>query len=291
MNHKQKLGYTVLGAAIMAIGITIGQFVTSDSKAQSNGYMALGAVVLLGAVGLTNPPSNSVFDKITCRKLEVVDEKGNQSVVLESREAMLEKNSGNITVYDTKGNQSVVLSGGESEIGLGGGVLIQDEKGNLAITLQSIPPGNSVSVHGKNGETGKSVWMSVNEYNSADVRVYDKEDQAQVAMGMTERGGEVRVWSKEGKQGGQAAMSVTEHGGHVQAWGKEGKGSALMCTGEHGGFVSAQGNQGEMAAMDTSEHGGCVQVWDNHGKAGAKMSVNAYGNGAVRTWDKHGYPQ
>ena len=291
MNHKQKLGYTVLGAAIMAVGITIGQSVTSDSEAQSNGYMALGAVVLLGAVGLTNPPSNSVFDKITCRRLEVVDEKGNQSVVLESRDAMLEKNRGNITVYDTRGNQSVLLNGGESEMGLGGAVSIQDEKGAPAVILQSIPPGNSVSVHGKNGETGKSAYMSVNVYSGADVRLNDKEDQAQVAMGMTERGGEVRVWSKEGKQGGQAAMSVTEHGGHVQAWGKEGKGSALMCTGEHGGFVSAQGNQGEMAAMDTSEHGGCVQVRDNQGKAGAKMSVNAYGNGAVSTWDKNGYRQ
>ena len=76
---------------------------------------------LLGAIGLTNQPSNSVFDKITCRKIEVVDEKSNPVVVLESGEAMLEKNSGNITVYDTKGNPSVLLSGGESEIGLGGG--------------------------------------------------------------------------------------------------------------------------------------------------------------------------
>lgn len=289
MNHKQKLGYILLGAGIMAIGITIGQFVISDSEAESNGYMALGAVVLLGAVGITNPPSNRVVDKITCRRLEVVDEKGNQSVVLESREAMLGNNIGNITVYDARGNQSVVLNGGE--IGLGGGVSILDEKGAPAVILQSIPPGNGVSVHGKNGETGKSVYMSVNAYSGADVRLNDQENQAQVAMGMTERGGEVRVWSKEGRQGGQAAISVTEHGGHVQVWGKEGKGNALMCTGERGGFVSVQGNQGEVAAMDTSEHGGGVQVWDNQGKAGAKMSVNAYGNGAVSTWDKNGHRQ
>ena len=268
MNHKQKLGYMALGAGILAIGITIGQFVISDSEAQSNGYMALGAVVLLGAVGLTNPPSNSVFDKITCRRLEVVDEKGNQLVVLEGREAMLGKKLGNITVYDTKGNQSVLLNGGESEIGLGGGVLIQDEKGNLAISLQSIPPGNSVSVHGKKGETGKSVWMSVSEYHSADVRVYDKEDKAQVAMGMVEYGGEVRVWSKEGKEGGQAAMSITKGGGHVQTWSKDGKGSAVMCTDSHGGFVSVRGNQEPPGS--------------------ASMSVNEYGNGVVSAFNKYG---
>ena len=28
MNHRQKLGYMALGAGIMAVGITIGQFVT-----------------------------------------------------------------------------------------------------------------------------------------------------------------------------------------------------------------------------------------------------------------------
>ena len=108
----------------------------------------------------------------------------------------------------------------------------------MAMTLQSIPSGNDISVHGKNGEIGKSVSMGVNVYD-AGVRVLegvkvDKKPQLQVAMRMTEGGGEVRVWSKEGKEGGQAVMTTTEHGGHVQ-------------------------------------------VWDNQGKAGAKMSVNAYG--------------
>ena len=32
MNHKQKLGYTLLGAGIMAVGITIGQFVTPGHR-------------------------------------------------------------------------------------------------------------------------------------------------------------------------------------------------------------------------------------------------------------------
>ena len=60
MNYKQKLGYTLLGAGIMALGITIGQFITPNIEAQSNG----------------------VFDKITCRELEVVDAKGNKAIVL-----------------------------------------------------------------------------------------------------------------------------------------------------------------------------------------------------------------
>ena len=45
MNHRQKLGYIALGAGIMAVGITIGQFITPQLEAQSNG----------------------VFDKVVCR--------------------------------------------------------------------------------------------------------------------------------------------------------------------------------------------------------------------------------
>ena len=51
MNHKQKLGYTLLGAGIMALGITIGQWRTPDIEAQGEAQM---------------------FDKTTCREMEVV---------------------------------------------------------------------------------------------------------------------------------------------------------------------------------------------------------------------------
>ena len=54
MNYKQKLGYMALGAVILAVGITIGQFVTPNIEAQSNG----------------------VFDTITCRELRFVGENG-----------------------------------------------------------------------------------------------------------------------------------------------------------------------------------------------------------------------
>ena len=60
MNHKQKLGYTLLGAGILAVGIIIGQVITPDIEAQSNG----------------------VFDKITCRELEVMDKDGNRGIFL-----------------------------------------------------------------------------------------------------------------------------------------------------------------------------------------------------------------
>ena len=60
MNYKQKLGYMALGAGILAVGIIIGQIITPDIEAQSNG----------------------VFDEITCRSLKVVDENGKTAIEL-----------------------------------------------------------------------------------------------------------------------------------------------------------------------------------------------------------------
>lgn len=82
MNYKQKLGYTILGAGMMAVGIIIGQLVILDIEAQNNG----------------------VFNKITCRELVVIDKNGNEVIVLESREA------GNIVkVYDKTRNAHIIL--------------------------------------------------------------------------------------------------------------------------------------------------------------------------------------
>ena len=60
MNYKQKLGYIALGAGILALGIIIGQFVTPDIEAQSNG----------------------VFDKITCREIEVISKDGETTILV-----------------------------------------------------------------------------------------------------------------------------------------------------------------------------------------------------------------
>lgn len=62
MNYKQKLGYTVLGAVIMAVGIAIGQFSTPNIEAQSNG----------------------VFDDIRCYGLTVMNKHGDPAIVLGS---------------------------------------------------------------------------------------------------------------------------------------------------------------------------------------------------------------
>ena len=75
----------------MAVGITIGQFVTPNIEAQGNG----------------------VFDKITCRELEVVDENGKKAIVLESKDY-----TRRLTFFDyTHGKEAIIL---ESTGGGGG---------------------------------------------------------------------------------------------------------------------------------------------------------------------------
>ena len=62
MNHKQKLGYIVLGAIIMLVGIGVGAIVSPPLIAQRDG----------------------VFGEIQCTRLTVVDNKGKNVVVLGS---------------------------------------------------------------------------------------------------------------------------------------------------------------------------------------------------------------
>lgn len=118
MNHKQKLGYMALGAGVLALGIIIGQWVTPNIEAQHNG----------------------VFDKITCRKLWVVDDNGKAAIVLSS-----DKERNAVDVYDEQGNPAVSL-GSTSEAH---SLLVFDEQGDQAVSLGSASTGNSVLVHDK----------------------------------------------------------------------------------------------------------------------------------------------
>ena len=91
MNHKQKLGYMALGAGILALGIIIGQFVTPDIEAQSNG----------------------VFDKVICRELEVIDKTGKRLAFLGEEVSAygLDGIEGNIfEIFDKDGKKAIRLS-------------------------------------------------------------------------------------------------------------------------------------------------------------------------------------
>ncbi len=110
MNHKQKLGYILLGAGIMAVGITIGQFITPDIEAQSNG----------------------VFNEITCRKLTVVDTAGKDAIVLNATRFTRHNQ---IVLFNTDGKEAVTLN----SAGDYNGILVHNHKGEAMIGLTSAP--------------------------------------------------------------------------------------------------------------------------------------------------------
>lgn len=128
MNHKQKLGYMALGAGILAVGIIIGQIITPDIEAQSNG----------------------VFDKITCREIEVIDKHGETQVRVRSGFF-----GGLVTVRGKEGKGVAELSVGE----YGGTVWLEGSNGEPSAAIRSTDHGGEVLVSNLSGH--KRVVMYV----------------------------------------------------------------------------------------------------------------------------------
>ena len=125
MNHKQKLGYILLGAGIMALGIIIGQWVTPDIEAQADG----------------------VFDEIRCSKLTVVDKVGNRAIVLDSH-----KGGNGITVYEAS-NRAIVLFSNNSA----SSVSVLDKAGNRVVYLDNHKGGSGITVSDEAGNPAMSL--------------------------------------------------------------------------------------------------------------------------------------
>ena len=180
MNHKQKLGYMALGAGILALGIIIGQVVTPDIEAQSNG----------------------VFDKITCREIQVVDKDGLVGVRLGSNEH-------------------------------GGGVVVASKEGKSRVTMSTTAPGGRVDVFNNQGTP--AAIMSVDEYGGR-ITAVGKEGIKEgiaggavggaVAMDFNVYGGRVGLLGKEGEV--VAGMSTEGGGGRVDVFNNQGKIRATM---------------------------------------------------------------
>jgi hypothetical protein len=153
MNHKQKLGYTLLGAGIMAVGITIGQVITPDIEAQSNG----------------------VFDEITCRSLEVVDENGNTGIMLDT----------------------------------GYGVRIFNKEGISAIRLTSIEGANAVIVSNPSGRPAIQLFA---DEDYREVNIFDKDDpllgSGSIRFVVSEEGNSISI--KKGKTAGETIYLMAD---------------------------------------------------------------------------------
>ena len=154
MNHKQKLGYTVLVAVIMLVGLGLGAIVSPPLIAQRDG----------------------ADDEIVCRKIVVVDENGTPGIILAADEKAngvllankLGKNA--ILLYSGEDGTSAINVFNEKEenvIGLMSFpksitvINVNNESGKDAISLSSSPIGNQVVVSDKAGEDAIELQASI----------------------------------------------------------------------------------------------------------------------------------
>ena len=97
MDYKQKLGYMVLGAAMILVGVAVSVFSPSLDAQRHSEY-------------------------IVCKGLTVVDNKGNKAIRL-----MVGKNRNYIIVYDKTGKKAIGLH----TDGTGNGVVVFDKMGDI----------------------------------------------------------------------------------------------------------------------------------------------------------------
>ena len=141
MNHKQKLGYTVLGAVIMLVGLGIGAIVSPPLIAQSDG----------------------VFDEIRCSKLTVVDKNGKPAIVLATIEGL-----NGVTIFDKAGKIAINLVSLNRR---GNSITVANRAGGPAIFLGVTEDGNYVFVVNKAGK--QAVGLSSDNELGNFVTIYD----------------------------------------------------------------------------------------------------------------------
>ena len=144
MNHKQKLGYMALGAGIMVVGIIIGQIITPDIEAQSNG----------------------VFDIIRCRQLQVVDENGKIGIMMASSE----HNDHIILGGVSKGQ--VFLSASETTQDCY--IALYDPKRNTGIRLSNNLLCNTIDIYNKTGERAISLTHTLPPLDRNRIKIHDE---------------------------------------------------------------------------------------------------------------------
>ena len=115
-----------------------------------------------------------------------------------------------------------------------------------------------------------------------------KEDFAAVSI----TPGLVLVKGKDGVP--KVSIFTDEDGGIFELYGKDRKIGVKMDVDENGGHMHVAGKDDKsMVELSVNEHGGRIDVFGRGNKetgaSRASMGVNAYGYGAVSTWDKNGY--
>lgn len=140
MNSKQKLGYTILGAAIMIVGMGIGAIVSPNLIAQSDGEW-------------------NHFDHVTCRSLTVADGNGLLGVRLVAGDG--DHGANGMCIFDKSGEVVVALLWTDVT---GSMLATTNNTKTFGILLTSNDERNSVEVYSPpEGDKGVGLFCSKSE--------------------------------------------------------------------------------------------------------------------------------
>ena len=140
MNTKQKLGYMVVGGALVVVGMAVAVLLVSPVTAQ-----------------------NDKFDTIQCSRLVVVDADGVVGIVLS-----MGGYGGRVDVLGKDDISKVVLDITEQ----GGTIALRDKDGKLGVSLFNGEYGGRVHVYGK--QSNGAALMHIKEYGGGEVSTWDK---------------------------------------------------------------------------------------------------------------------
>ena len=205
MNNKQKLGYMAIGAGIMALGIIIGQAITPNIEAQSNG----------------------VFDKITCRSIEVLDQNDNRRIHLYALGPMAEisiMNHWNNKERDAISLTSFVAFKPDGPFGNdnSNSITISKPSGTSGIELNAQAIVNNVKVLNK---TGSLAILLGGAEDDSGITIYDNHQKRAVRMDATQTENGVTVFGRAGQKEmiklfsadtPVTAMFVSDSGGNIK---------------------------------------------------------------------------
>ena len=197
MNHKQKIGYTILGAFIMLIGMLIDNRTSPPVTAQTDGV-------------------------ITCQKLTFVDEAGEPLFILQAKTEGVSDHQ--LSIRNKVGQETVRLTSiifDRLGRALNSVYLFNDE-GKVVVALTSGGYlGPSVEIYDDDSQGSILLLSGGATIPGARVEVRNKQGKGCASMGVNEYGGRINVFNKQGEN--RAAMSVNEYGnGAVSTWDKNG---------------------------------------------------------------------
>ena len=144
MNHKQKIGYTLLGAFIMLIGMSIDNLTSSPVTAQSNGELTCQKLTFVDETGKPLFILQAETEGVSDHQLSILNKAGQETVRLTSRiSERPELTVNSVDLFGNEGKVAVALT--SRDLLNGPKVEIYDENGQLCIHLVSTSSSDPLS--------------------------------------------------------------------------------------------------------------------------------------------------